>query len=364
MPKNNNIQLWNLEIYKKIVEHMNESLWIWDKENNTIYVNNIFSEISWYTIEEIIWKNYCTFWDDESIKIIKEFNANKKAQKIKYEANIKTKDWNLIPVLCSWTPTENWWTVLMISDLRELKSLKEAEENLIKINKTKDEFISIVWHELRTPLTSIRWYLSMILEWDMWDITEETRKALSHSYNSSVRLIELVNDVLSIWKIESGKMKYNYDYYKITDIVNSVYDDINIAMKDKWLNFYIDFDQNLRDLTIKTDKDKLKQVFINLLTNSLKFTKEWWNVTLKSTKIWNKVLFEIIDNWIGIEKEKINTLFSKFSQVESSLQRQNTSWLWLGLAICDNFIKEFWSEIKVESELWKWSNFYFELDIV
>ena len=364
MPKNNNIQLWNLEIYKKIVEHMNESLWIWDKENNTIYVNNIFSEISWYTIEEIIWKNYCTFWDDESIKIIKEFNANKKAQKIKYEANIKTKDWNLIPVLCSWTPTENWWTVLMISDLRELKSLKEAEENLIKINKTKDEFISIVWHELRTPLTSIRWYLSMILEWDMWDITEETRKALSHSYNSSVRLIELVNDVLSIWKIESGKMKYNYDYYKITDIVNSVYDDINIAMKDKWLNFYIDFDQNLRDLTIKTDKDKLKQVFINLLTNSLKFTKEWWNVTLKSTKIWNKVLFEIIDNWIGIEKEKINTLFSKFSQVESSLQRQNTSWLWLGLAICDNFIKEFGSKIKVESELWKWSNFYFKLDIV
>jgi K+-sensing histidine kinase KdpD len=204
----------------------------------------------------------------------------------------------------------------------------------------------------------------MILEWDMWDITEETRKALLHSYNSSVRLIELVNDVLSIWKIESWKMKYSYDYYQISDIINSVYNDINIAMKEKWLNFYIDFDQNLRNITIKTDKDKLKQIFINLLTNSLKFTKKWWNITLKSTKIWNKVLFEIIDNWIGIEKEKIDTLFSKFSQVESSLQRQNTSWLWLGLAISDNFIKEFGSEIKVDSELWKWSNFHFELDIV
>jgi len=170
--------------------------------------------------------------------------------------------------------------------------------------------------------------------------------------------------VLSIWKIESWKIKYNYEYYKITDVVNSVYDDINLAMKDKLLNFYIDFDQNLRDLTIKTDKDKLKQVFINLLTNALKFTNEWWNITLKSTKIWNKVLFEIIDNWIGIEKEKIETLFSKFSQVESSLQRQNTSWLWLWLAICDNFIKEFNSDIKVKSKIWKWSNFSFELDIV
>jgi K+-sensing histidine kinase KdpD len=204
----------------------------------------------------------------------------------------------------------------------------------------------------------------MILEWDMWEISEEIRKALWHSYNSSVRLIELVNDVLSIWKIESWKMKYNYDYYKITDIINSVYNDINIAMKDKWLNFYIDFDQNLRDSKIKTDKDKLKQVFINLLTNSLKFTEKWWNITLKSSKIWNKVLFEIIDNWIWIQKEKIKTLFSKFSQVESSLQRQNTSWLWLWLAICDNFIKEFNSEIKIDSQLWKWSNFYFELDIV
>ena len=364
MIKNTNIELWNLELYKKIVEHMNESLWIWDNNNNTIYVNSIFSEIIWYPVDQIIWKNYCTFWDDKSIKIIKEFNADKKVKKIKYEASIKTKDWKVIPVLCSWTPTENWWTVLMISDLRELKSLKEAEENLIKINKTKDEFISIVWHELRTPLTSIRWYLSMILEWDMWDINEETRKALLHSYNSSVRLIELVNDVLSIWKIESGKMKYNYDYYKITDIINSVYDDINITMKDKWLNFYIDFDQNLRELKIKTDKNKLKQVFINLLTNALKFTNKWGEIILKASKKWEKVLFEIIDNWIGIEKEKIDTLFSKFSQVESSLQRQNTSWLWLGLAICDNFIKEFGSEIKVESELWKWSNFYFELDIV
>ncbi len=365
MIENNNIELWNLEIYKKIVEHMNESLWIWDKNKNTIYTNSIFSDLSWYSLKEIIWKNYCSFWDNESIEIKKKINSEKdKNKKIKYEAKIKAKNWDLIPVLCSWSPTENWWTVLMISDLRKLNSLKEAEQNLIKINKTKDEFISIVWHELRTPLTSIRWYLSMILDWDMWDITDETRKALWHSYNSSVRLIELVNDVLSIWKIESWKMKYSYDYYKITDVINSVYDDIKLSMNEKWLNFYIDFDQNLRDLTIKIDKDKLKQIFINLLTNSLKFTKEWWNITLKSSKIWNKVLFEVIDNWIGIEKNKIKTLFSKFSQVESTLQRQNTSWLWLWLAISNNFIKEFYSEINVKSELWKWSNFSFELNIV
>ena len=85
MSTKNNIELWNLEIYKKIVEHMNESLWIWDEENNTIYANNIFSEISWYTLEEIIWKNYSVFWNDKSIDLIKnlKFN-NKETKKIKY----------------------------------------------------------------------------------------------------------------------------------------------------------------------------------------------------------------------------------------------------------------------------------------
>ena len=362
MAENTNIELWNLEIYKKIVEHMNESLWIWDKNNNTIYVNNIFSEISWYSLKEIIWKNYCTFLDNQSIEIIKKINSiENKSKKIKYEAKIKNKNWNLIPVLCSWTPTENEWTVLMISDLRELNSLKKAEQNLIKINQTKDEFISIVWHELRTPLTWIRWYLSMILDWDMWDINNEIKKALNHSYNSSVRLIELVNDVLSIWKIESWKVKYNYGYYKITNIINSIYEEINLEMKEKWLNFFIDFDHNLKDFEIYVDKDKLKQVFINLLTNSIKFTESWWNITIKASKISNTVRFEIIDTWIWIPKNKIWVLFNKFSQVESSMQRKNTSWLWLWLTISKNFIKEFWSKINVKSELWKWSNFYFDM---
>ena len=70
------------------------------------------------------------------------------------------------------------------------------------------KYISIIWHELRTPLTSIRGYLSMILEWDMWEISYEARKALNHCYDSSLRLIKLTNDILMLSKIESWKMEY------------------------------------------------------------------------------------------------------------------------------------------------------------
>ena len=361
---NQDIKFENLQIYKHIVEHMTESLWIWDKNNITIYANSIFCNITWYSSEEIIWKNYCDFWDKESIKTIKEFNLNiENEHHIKYEATIKAKNWKLIPVLCSWTPTENWWTVLMISDLRELKSLLQVEKDLRKLNKTKDEFISIVWHELRTPLTSIRWYLSMMLDWDMWELNPEIKKALKHSYNSSVRLINIVSDVLSIWKIESGKTKYYLNDFKITDLISSAYKDIHLEIEAKWINFFIEYDHNLKESMIHSDKDKLKQVLLNLLTNSLKFTEKWWKIIIKTKKLQNKVRFEIIDNWIWIPKEKLALLFGKFSQIESSMQRQNTTWLGLWLSICKNYLKELGSKIKVESEFGKWSNFYFDFEI-
>ena len=358
MHNNSNIEIENLEIYKKIVEHMNESLWIWNKNKKSIYVNNIFCELTWYNYQEIIDKDYSIFFHTSIFEENKINNWN-----IKFESTIYTKNWEKIPVLCSWTKTENWWIVLMINDLRELKILRKAKKDLEKLNKTKDEFISIVWHELRTPLTSIRWYLSMILDWDMWEINNEIKKSLNHSYESSVRLIKLVNDILSIWKLETWKMEYHMNNIEIKEIIHSVYNDIKLEMEKKSINFVLDFEEWLEKEYIFVDKDKLKQIFLNLLTNSLKFTNSWWKIKLKWTKVWKKARFEIIDNWIWIPKEKISSLFSKFSQVESSMQRQNDSWLWLWLALCKNYIKKFNSEIKVESELWKWSIFFFDLEI-
>lgn len=355
-----NINFWNLEIYKEIVDHMTECIWIWDKNSTTIFTNNIFCELTWYSLKEVIWKNYSFFWNDESNKIIKELNLDNKINR-KYEATLKTKNWKTIPVLCSWSKTQNWGMVLTISDLRKLKSLQEVEQNLIEINKTKDEFISIVWHELRTPLTSIRWYLSMILEWDMWEINPEIEKSISHTYDSSVRLIKLVNDVLSIGKIESWKMEYYIKKYSVENIVNSVYKDVQLEMENNKINFKVEIEENIKEKIIETDKDKLKQILLNLLSNALKFTKSGWIIRLKVTKNNWKTKFEVIDTWVGIPKNKLNILFNKFSQVESIMQRHNTSGLWLGLAISKNFIKALWSNIYVESIEWEWSNFYFEL---
>ncbi|MBF0913468.1 HAMP domain-containing histidine kinase, partial [Candidatus Gracilibacteria bacterium] len=112
------------------------------------------------------------------------------------------------------------------------------------MEKVNLEYISIIGHEMRTPLTSIRGYLSMILEGDMGDISPEARKALNHCYDSSVRLIKLVNDVLVLSKIENGKMEYYPSKIEITEFLKSVYNDIFIEAEEKKIDVKIEIDKN------------------------------------------------------------------------------------------------------------------------
>lgn len=231
------------------------------------------------------------------------------------------------------------------------------------MEKVNLEYISIIWHEMRTPLTSIRWYLSMILEWDMWDISPEARKALNHCYDSSVRLIKLVNDVLVLSKIENWKMEYYPSKIEITEFLKSVYNDIFIEAEEKKIDVKIEIDKNLKQKNIFYDENRLKQVFINLISNALKFTDLWGEVIIKASLKWNNVIFEIIDNWVGIAKEELEKIFEKFSQAYCDLQRLNSCWLGIWLALVKNILKDFKSQINVKSEVWKWSNFYFELNL-
>ena len=223
------------------------------------------------------------------------------------------------------------------------------------------KYISIIWHELRTPLTSIRGYLSMILEWDMWEISYEARKALNHCYDSSLRLIKLTNDILVLSKIENWKMEYFYSEIEITKFLKSVYNDFFIEAEEKWVEIEIQIEHSLKNKKIFYDSDRLKQVFINLVSNALKFTENWGKIIIKVSPVEEKILFEIIDNWAWIPAENLEKIFEKFGQIDWSLQRNNKFWLGIGLALVRNILKDFWSEIKVKSELKKWSNFYFEL---
>lgn len=357
--------LLELKIYKDIVDHMSAWVWICDAKLKTRYVNESFLKMLGYNSTQFKKIRPEHLWSEESLLHIKQYiSGNQEMHNHKTNSKITTRMGNHIPVSVRWSTTPEDEVIAIIKDLREINTLKEAEEKLKKSNKDKDEFISIVGHELRTPLTSIRGYLSMALDGDFWEINETLKKALTHSYNSSVRMIQLVGDILTVGKMESGNMEYYMENVAIGPILHSVAQDVAFEMKNKQIDFQLILPQQLETTQIYIDENKLKQVFLNLITNAMKFTQAHGSITLKASKVKNCIRFEVIDTGEWIPKDKIQSLFTKFSQVESHLQRQNTSWLGIGLAIVKNFLDEFLSEVKVKSEIGKGSTFYFDLKIV
>ncbi|MDD5213854.1 MAG: PAS domain-containing sensor histidine kinase [Candidatus Gracilibacteria bacterium] len=350
-----------LEMYKKIVEHMSESIWIGDKDERTVYANPNFCKLLGYSLEEMIGRESYDFRDEESSRTVANNNEiRKEGEASKYEGVLKAKDGTLIPVLCSGTPIPGGGTVGIMTDLREMKSLKKVEEDLKQLNKVKDEFISIVGHELRTPLTIVKGYLNMVLDGDMGEINDNIKQALTASYESSAAMIMLINDMLDLSKIESGNMQYYDEKLNIVDFSQKLYQDLDIIAKEKEINLRFTIDGEFKKNEITIDPGKLKQTLINLINNALKFTNKGGYVDFRIKDLGKTLVFEVEDTGIGISEEKIHKIFDKFFQVDSYKHR-TVEGLGLGLAISQRIIKHYDSKIDVNSVEGVGTKFYFEL---
>lgn len=209
--------------FKKILDAMQECVWVGDADERTIYANPKFCQLLGYTLEEIIGQESYIFWDEESANTVRKNNEIRKhGDTSQYEGVLKSKTGELVPVFLSGTPIPSGGTVGIITDLREINTLKRVEEELTKLNSLKDDFIALVSHELRTPMTAIKGYLSMALEGDFGVLAPAVRKIIQASYDSSLRLIDLINDMLSLSKIEKGQMTFSMRDILVSDLVEEV----------------------------------------------------------------------------------------------------------------------------------------------
>ena len=208
-------------------------------------------------------------------------------------------------------------------------------------------------------MTIINWYTSLFLKGKLWDISENQKKYLERISASVTRLIDIVNDMLNIWKLEAKKMDFKYESFDINELVKEV----SSEFKEICLTKDISIQAKWKSLTVNCDKDKIRQVLNNLIWNSYKFTNNWGKINIKLEKNWDMFKISVIDNWIWIKKEDIDKLFKKFSQIDSHLQRK---WEWTGLwlVICKLIVEQMNGKMWAESEEGKWSVFSFSLPIV
>lgn len=347
--------------FRNILDSMIESIWIGDEYERTVYANPNFCNLLGYTLEEMLGRESYDFWDEESIKIVKKNNELRKEwEASKYEWLLKAKNGDLIPVLLSGTPIGNGWTAGIMTDLREINAVKEQKRHLEEVNALKDEFVSIVGHELRTPLTLLKWYLSMVSDGDAGEVNDTVKKFLKIAYDESERLIGLVNDVLDVGKLESGRMFYNDSSFLIADLLRDIHERMLIGARRKNIHFECTIEEALEGKKISMDRDRLNQVLINLIGNSFKFTEEGGTVSIHAVHKWEKLELSIIDNGIWMPKKQLKQIFEKFKQIDHYLQRHSEG-AGLGLFICKQILEHYEIELQVSSNIWHGSTFFFEI---
>jgi len=243
---------------------------------------------------------------------------------------------------------------------KDIKILNKATREANSANRAKSEFLANMSHEIRTPLNAILGFVEVLVE----DETDKKKlKYLNTIDNSSHSLLGVINDILDFSKIESGKLKIDKKEFNPTQVFESTSALFCAKSEEKKLHFNTYIDENL-PLTIISDPLRIKQVLSNLLSNAIKFSKEDDEVELiiNYIKETNKIRFSVKDSGIGISKEYKTKLFKPFTQEHSSTTREHGG-TGLGLTISSQLVSMLGGELKVESELGRGSEFYFELAV-
>lgn len=234
-------------------------------------------------------------------------------------------------------------------------NMANSIENL---ENMRSNFVSDVSHELRTPMTTISGFIEGILDGTVKE--EDREKYLKVVLDETKRLSRLVNDLLSISRMEDGKYKLNKRIFNINELVKVVLFKFEGAITDKNIDIELDFSEDCKD--VYADSDAITQVLTNLIHNAVKFTPENGKISLKTWVYGKKSYIEIKNTGRGIEKDKIKYIFDRFYKTDDSRSNDKTG-TGLGLFIVKNLINHHGEKIWAESEIDEYTKFTFSLTV-
>jgi len=227
------------------------------------------------------------------------------------------------------------------------KEIEQAKEMAVMANTAKSEFIANMSHEFRTPMNAIIGISRALQKYDSENLTKEQSEGLQHITQSGTRLLDLVNDLLDLSKIESGKMSVSLRPFSMEKLLTDIKSLVEELIRDKNIRFIVRKSGSIPDMIV-SDSKKLYQILVNLLGNASKFTEKG-KIHLHLYKLKTHLFFEIEDSGIGISKENLDKVFEKFSQIDSSAQKKYKG-TGLGLALCKELVHVLNGEIEIESE--------------
>jgi len=235
---------------------------------------------------------------------------------------------------------------------------REAEE----ASQAKSDFLSNMSHELRTPLNVIIGFTDLMMDGIPDEISDEQRQCLDDILSSGHDLLNLVDDILDLSKVEARQIDLKPTNFALTEVISTVTNSLVPILSPGKLSLTIGIEEGLPQ--VHADKERVQQVFSNLLTNSAKFTPVGGRLEIKAVRVNNRCEVRVIDNGIGIKKKDLERIFEPFCQLDSSPIKREIAGTGLGLAIARQIIEKHGGQIWVESEYGKGSQFIFTLPLV
>ena len=326
-----------------------------DQDGKVDYVNPFFLELTGYTKTEAIGKNWFETFLPQSqqqqaqnnfLEVLEQlFHPHNKNSIITKSGEEKIIAWNN-------TRLQNFQgegigTLSIGEDITERFALE----------RMKDEFISVVSHEIRTPLTSIHGALNLLSTGLVISQSQQGKRVLQIAAESAERLVRLVNDILELERLESGKINLNIQQVNATELMLQAVEQMQVMANRAGIILSV----SEKNIEFNADGDRIIQVLTNLLSNAIKFSPRnstvWLSVVKNST-----ILFKVQDQGRGIPADKINSIFERFHQVDATDSR-NKGGTGLGLAICRSIVEQHNGQIWAESTLGEGSIFYFALPL-
>lgn len=274
------------------------------------------------------------------------------------------KDGTEFPVEISLSPLETDEGILVSSAIRDITERKRIQDALREKNielemasKAKDRFLATMSHELRTPLNAILGFTGTLLMKLPGPLTPDQERHLQTVRNSARHLLSLINDLLDLAKIESGRVEFRFAPVICQEVIAEVVQSLLPLADEKGLDLQVDVPGE--PITVLTDHRALSQILINLTNNAIKFTKEGWvrmSARIISSENEKRVEISVSDTGVGIKQEDQALLFEAFKQIHSGIRRQSEG-TGLGLHLSQKLATLLGGEIRVKSEYGNGSTF-------
>ncbi len=351
--------------YRSLYEDSPDLYCTLNKDGIILECNKSYADNLGYLKEKIIGKSIFNQISEVSLPIMhKYFEQWKKTGKVSNkEVWLKRKDSTNFPVLLSSSSVLDKNGNLIgcnnvMKDISEIiynrEKLQEHElqiqnamDELQKTNTTRDQFLAMVTHELKTPLVPIRGYTDLLLAQKFGPISEQQRPKLETIKSCSEAMLKLISDLLDVQKLELGKLRFNKEIFMLSEVISGAIEKVSPNVDHNG----VVITTNLQpDLFFNCDKTRIQQVIINLIYNSLDFVpKQTGKIEVKLFADNDNIGIIVKDNGVGISKENLGKLFTKFYQADTSSTREHGG-SGLGLSICKGIIEYHGGKIWADSE--------------